>query len=324
VSADRPGPSRRVEVAAAVIERPDGSFLLAQRPEGKVYAGWWEFPGGKVETGEPVEVALARELHEELGLDVEEAYPWITRTFDYEHAAVRLNFYRVVRWRGDPQSKEGQRFAWQRLPELTVGPILPANGPILKALGLPLFLGVTQAGALGLEPFLEQFDRALERGLGLVQVREKGMDAAALAAFTREVVRRAQGRNCRVLLNGPAEIAVAAGADGVHLSADALMHSDARPEFELVGASCHSVEELAHAVELALDYAILGPVQETPTHPEVPGMGWDRFTVVARGQPMPVYAIGGLGKRDLTEARRAGAHGIAAIRAAWPPKRENQ
>jgi 8-oxo-dGTP diphosphatase len=317
VSSGRPGPSRRVEVAAAVIERPDGSILLAQRPEGKVYAGWWEFPGGKVETGEPVEVALARELHEELGLDVEEAYPWVTRTFDYEHAAVRLNFYRVVRWRGDPQSKEGQRFAWQRLPELTVGPILPANGPILKALGLPLVMGVTQAGALGVEPFLEQFDSALERGLGLVQVREKGMDASALAAFTREVVRRARTRNCRVVLNGPPEIAVAAGADGVHLSADALLRTVERPKFQLVGASCHAVTELARAAELALDYAILGPVHETPTHPNVPGMGWDRFSAVVRGQPLPVYAIGGLGKGDLAEARRAGAHGIAAIRAAW-------
>jgi len=318
VSAGRPGSSHRVEVAAAVIERPDGSFLLARRPEGKVYAGWWEFPGGKVESGERVEVALARELHEELGIDVEEAFPWITRTFEYEHAAVRLNFYRVVRWHGDPQAKEGQGLAWQRLPKLTVGPILPANGPILKALGLPLVMGITQAEKLGVRAFLERFDRALERGLGLVQVREKGMDVGALAAFTREVVRRARGRNCRVLLNGPAEVAAAAGADGVHMSADALMQSDARPEIELVGASCHAVAELAHAAELALDYAIFGPVQETPTHPNVPGMGWDRFRAVARGQPMPVYAIGGLGERDLAEARRAGAHGIAAIRAAWP------
>jgi 8-oxo-dGTP diphosphatase len=314
-----PGSSHRVEVAAAVIERPDGAFLLAQRPEGKVYAGWWEFPGGKVEAGEPVDIALARELHEELGLDVEEAYPWITRTFDYQHAAVRLNFYRVVRWRGDPQAKEGQRFAWQRLPELTVGPILPANGPILKALGLPLVMGVTQAEVLGVQDFLEQFDRALERGLGLVQVREKGMTPGVLAGFSSEVVRRARARHCRVLLNGPPDIAAAAGADGIHLSAEALSRTEVRPEFELVGASCHTVAELARVAELALDYAILGPVQETPTHPNVPGMGWDRFRVVAGGQPMPVYAIGGLGERDLGKARRAGAHGIAAIRAAWRP-----
>lgn len=319
MSADGSCPPRRVEVAAAVIEHADGTFLLAQRPEGKVYAGWWEFPGGKVETGESVASALARELHEELGLDVEEAYPWITRTHDYEHASVRLNFYRVVRWRGEPQSKEGQHFSWQRLPELTVGPILPANGPILKALGMPLVIGVTQAQALGPEVFLERLERALERGLRLVQVREKGMAPEELTGFTREIVRRAHARECRVLLNGPAEIAVATGADGIHLSAEALLQAQSRPQFGLVGASCHTVAELERVAELALDYAIFGPVHETPTHPDVPGMGWDRFRAVARGRPMPVYAIGGLGKRDLAVARLAGAHGIAAIRAAWAP-----
>lgn len=312
-------PRHRVEVAAAVIERPDGSFLLAQRPEGKVYAGWWEFPGGKVESGEPIEVALARELHEELGLDVEEAYPWITRTHDYEHARVNLNFYRVVRWRGEPQSKEGQRFSWQCLPGLTVGPILPANGPIMKALAMPLMMGVTQAQALGVEAFLDRLDGALGRGLRLVQVREKQMSSDALAGFTREVVRRAHAQNCRVLLNGSADMAAATGAEGLHLSAEVLLRTDARPPLGLVGASCHTAAELTRVAELALDYAILGPVQETPTHPDVPGMGWERFRAIAGGMPMPVYAIGGLGEKDLGEARSAGAHGIAAIRAAWVP-----
>src|SRR5205085_3896600 len=88
-----------IEVAAAVIQRADGAFLLAQRPPGKVYAGYWEFPGGKVEPGEAVERAIARELHEELGIDVECAYPWITRVYTYPHATVRLNFFRVTAWK---------------------------------------------------------------------------------------------------------------------------------------------------------------------------------------------------------------------------------
>ena len=136
---------RWIEVAAAVIERPDGSFLLAQRPAGKVYEGWWEFPGGKVEVGEPVADALARELHEELGIEVVGAYPWITRTFRYPHGNVRLHFYRVTDWRGEPHSREDQALAWQRMPGLTVDPILPANGPILASLALPVTMGITQA-----------------------------------------------------------------------------------------------------------------------------------------------------------------------------------
>ena len=120
---------RWIEVAAAVIERPDGSFLLAQRPAGKVYEGWWEFPGGKVESGEAVAHALGRELVEELGVEVVSAYPWICRTFRYPHGNVRLHFFRVTQWRGEPKSREGQAFAWQTLPDLSVTPILPVGCP---------------------------------------------------------------------------------------------------------------------------------------------------------------------------------------------------
>ena len=132
-----------VEVAAAVIERPDGSFLLAQRPAGKVYAGWWEFPGGKCEAGEPAERALARELREELGIEVRRAYPWVTRVHVYEHATVMLHFFRVVEWTGEPASREGQAFAWQRLDAPIAEPMLPANGPVLAALALPLEYAIT-------------------------------------------------------------------------------------------------------------------------------------------------------------------------------------
>jgi len=94
-----------------VLERPDGAFLLAQRPAGKVYSGYWEFPGGKIEPGEPAAQALARELHEELGVDIGEPYPWITRVFTYPHGTVRLQFYRVHEWSGEPHPREEQAIA---------------------------------------------------------------------------------------------------------------------------------------------------------------------------------------------------------------------
>ena len=101
------------EVAAAVIERPDGLFLLACRPEGKPYPGYWEFPGGKIEPGESPREALVRELREELGIETREAWPWITRRYEYTHATVRLHFFRVTAWDGEPQSLEDQAIAWQ-------------------------------------------------------------------------------------------------------------------------------------------------------------------------------------------------------------------
>src|SRR5688572_7725528 len=149
----RPPPEEEViiEVAAAVLQRPDGSFLLAQRPAGRVYAGYWEFPGGKVEPGEPVRSALDRELREELGIDVEIAYPWVTRVYTYPHGTVRLHFHRVVQWRGEPHPHEGQALAWQRNGFADVAPMLPANAPVLKALGLPLICAVTHAWETGVQ-----------------------------------------------------------------------------------------------------------------------------------------------------------------------------
>jgi 8-oxo-dGTP diphosphatase len=119
-----------VEVAVGVLVRPDGAFLLTSRPPGKVYAGYWEFPGGKVEPGESIEAALARELHEELGLEVGVCERWRVELMSYEHARVRLNFCKVFSWRGEPVPHEGQQLAWQQLP-VGVAPLLPGTLPVL-------------------------------------------------------------------------------------------------------------------------------------------------------------------------------------------------
>ncbi|MCB6183634.1 8-oxo-dGTP diphosphatase MutT [Leeia sp. TBRC 13508] len=128
---------RFVHVAAGVLIRPNGEFLLASRPEGKPMAGYWEFPGGKIEAGETPEHALVRELQEELGIEVKTAYPWVVQSFDYTHAKVRLHFFRITEWEGEVESKESQHFAWQHVNEVTVSPVLPANQDILRWLGLP-------------------------------------------------------------------------------------------------------------------------------------------------------------------------------------------
>jgi len=307
-----------VEVAAGVILRPDGQFLLAQRPAGKAYAGYWEFPGGKIEAGETVAVALARELHEELGLDAHTIHPWLTREYHYPHASVRLHFCRVTGWRGEPQGREGQAFAWQRPDQLTVTPMLPANGPILRSLALPPEYALTNLAGLGESRFFTALDRALARGLRLVQVREPSLTGDALEPFARAVVARVHAAGGRVLLNGSPETAQAAGADGVHLTAACLMAAAARPaDFELCAASCHDERELARAAALDLDFAVLGPVLPTPTHPGQAGLGWGRFTALKTGGSLPVYAIGGLAVGDGEAARAAGAHGIAMLRGPW-------
>ena len=120
-----------VDVAVGVLIDADGRFLLTSRPEGKVYAGYWEFPGGKLEAGETVEQALRRELHEELGIHIGAAQPWKIELVDYEHARVRLHFCKVYDWSGEFEMREQQAMAWQALP-VEVAPVLPGTVPVLQ------------------------------------------------------------------------------------------------------------------------------------------------------------------------------------------------
>lgn len=308
---------REIAVAAAVIEHPDGRFLLAQRPQGKVYAGYWEFPGGKVEPGEPVAEALRRELDEELGVEVLAAYPWITRVYKYPHGTVRLHFHRVVEWRGEPHPHEGQTLAWQRHGALDVSPMLPANAPILKALSLPVVCGITHAWEVGALRATSELKAAIQGGLRLVQVREGAMQEPERKDFATEAVRQMQASAGIVLISGDQDLARELGADGVHLPARALMSAAARPQVAWCSASCHDENELARAVELDVDFVLMGPLRETPTHPGKAGLGWERFAELVRACPLPVFALGGLQPRDLHLARSQGAHGIAMIRGAW-------
>ena len=130
-SAVPPSARKHTEVAVGILIRPvDDALLLSTRPAGKPYAGFWEFPGGKIEVGETVEQALRRELHEELGITIDAAEVWRVTEHDYPHALVRLHWCKVARWQGDFEMREGQAMRWQQLP-LDVTPVLPGALPVL-------------------------------------------------------------------------------------------------------------------------------------------------------------------------------------------------
>lgn len=303
------------EVAAAVIERADGEFLLACRPEGKPYPGYWEFPGGKIEPGESPRHALDRELEEELGIRVREATPWIMRHHVYTHATVRLHFFRVTAWDGEPKPLEDQGIAWQRSGATNVAPMLPANAPVLAALALPPVMVVSDAEAIGIDPWVSRLiERALDEKL-LVQVREKTMGRQPLQHLLSRVLARAGSLGARVVVNS--DSGELPQATGVHLTSKALMAATARPAGELVGASAHDAAELDQAEKIGVDYAVVGPVKATASHAGGTPLGWDRFEALIRERSMPCYAIGGLTRADLAEAKRRGAHGVALRGAAF-------
>jgi len=306
-----------VDVAAAVLQRPDGSFLLAQRPAGKIWAGYWEFPGGKLEQGESARDALVRELREELGIEVHNAYPWLMRVFTYPHATVRLHFFRVTAWSGELHPHEGQQFSWQQPTSVLVAPILPANAPILRALELPTLYAISNVAELGEDEFLTRLQIKLDSGLRLIQLREKDLAPDELKALARRVVSISHARCAKVLLNGDVALAQEIGADGVQLTSSQLTGLSERPDVRWCGASCHNAEELQRAEELGCDFALLSPVLPTQSHSGAPHLGWLSFGAMTEKSTIPVYALGGLAQEDMSVAWQHGAHGIALLRQAW-------
>ena len=312
-----------IDVAAGLILRPDGQLLLGQRPEGKPWAGWWELPGGKLEPGETVLQALARELQEEIGIQVTQAVPWVTYVHAYPHTTVRLAFCQVTAWEGEPRGLENQRLEWVNPAEAaSVGDLLPATLPPLRWLLLPNAYGITSIGGrAGLPAFLERLERALARGLKLVQLREPtwpdGPGATSLRDAAQTIIKLCHAAGARVLINSVHPAAWWRQADGVHLRWEDAAALHARPELPegaLVGVSAHDNAQIVHAREIGADFAVLGAVLETPSHPDQPGIGWGGFVAGNRDAGLPVYALGGQSTDTLNEARRHGAHGIAGIR----------
>lgn len=316
-------PEKIIDVAVGVLLRPDGTVLLGNRPADKPWPGWWELPGGKLEPGETVLQALKRELQEELGIEVTRATPWVTYVHEYPTTTVRLAFCRVTGWTGEPSGLEGQQLRWvaldlaQEVPQL-----LPATYPPLRWLQLPEVYAISSIGEpTALESFLQRLDLALTQGLKLLQFREpqwpQGPAASDLRLALSLVLRRCHATGARVLVNSTHPPEWCESADGLHLrSSDALalITRPTMPAGKLLGVSSHSAEEIAQAVKLKADFVVLGPVLQTASHPDHPGLGWPRFAQLNAQAGLPVYALGGQSAQTLATAQSFGAHGIAGIR----------
>ncbi len=309
------------EVAVGVLIRPDGAFLIAQRPAGKPMAGYWEFPGGKLEAGESVFDALKREFVEELGIVIHEAWPWMQRVFVYPHATVRLHFWRVYGWEGEPQSLEGQQTCWQAIEALndprSVGPWLPGALPLRRWLDLPAAYAISNAAEMGIQPFLHRLETCLaNRSVRMLQLREPSLDRSSFARLFAEVRALTEAWGARLLVSSR-HVEFSDRADGVHCTTADLMAATARPEAQWCGASCHDAAELAHAGALGFDFAVLGPVLATRSHPGAAVLGWPGFKSAIDATTIPVYALGGLEPSDASVALRHGAHGLALMRSIW-------
>lgn len=316
-------PEKIIDVAVGVLLRPDGTVLLGNRPADKPWPGWWELPGGKLEAGESVQQALTRELKEEIGITVTQTTPWVTYVHKYPTTTVRLAFCRVTEWSGEPQGLEGQLLRWVPIDTAhDVPQLLPATYPPLRWLQLPNIYAISSAGSPEQLPqFLNKLDQGLAAGIKLFQWREPGWPGGPaqqdLHQALKTVLARCHAVGARVLINSVHPEAWWHEADGVHLRSQDAADLTNRPILDKgkrVGVSTHNLAELEHARTLDADFAVLGPVLPTASHPEHPGIGWDSFAQLNAQAGLPVFALGGQSAATLAHAQSVGGHGFAGIR----------
>ncbi len=301
-----------LHVVVAVIDNGKGEVLIAKRHAHLHQGGLWEFPGGKVEPGETVEAALARELREELSIALRQARPLIRIPHDYADRKVLLDVWLVSQFDGEPHGAEGQPILWVEKPRLGEYEFPAANGPIIRAAQLPPCYLITPEPGDG---FLPQLRRSLEAGISLLQLRSSNLDPG----LVHQAVELCERYGARLLLNADPGLLDDSGAAGIHLNSHRLMACSERPigEDKLLAASCHTIQELQQAERIGVDFALLSPVKPTASHPGAQAMGWRAFQELAEQCTVPLYALGGMSPEDLAEAWRHGAQGIAAIRALW-------
>lgn len=291
-------------------------MLIARRPQGSHLGGLWEFPGGKVRNGEAALDALKRELYEEVNIKVTDCSPLISFNYDYPDRLLRFSIWKICRWTGEVTGKEGQEMRWADTASLSAQDFPAANRGVITACKLPGIYLITPDLDSYPPAFMNELQGYLGVGVKLVQFRSKTANNHKPAVMEMIGVCRRHG--AELIVNSTPEFALEVGAAGVHLNSERLLQLTERPlpaAFR-VAASCHDEEELSHAVKVEVDFCVLSPVRKPSGKAGTP-LGWDRFSGMAGGVAVPVYALGGMKLSDLDTARRHGAQGIALISDVW-------
>lgn len=316
-----------VHVAAGVIYNNQGEILLARRAAHAYQGGLWEFPGGQREANESIEQALKRELEEELELTVRQARPLIRVYHTYPEKKILLDVWQVEQWQGSPWGREGQLVRWCA-PDLLKNYDFPAaNLAIVTAIQLPSLYSITPEPASSTDKsFFYALEAVLDSGISLLQFRAHHLSERDYSHCAEKTLALCGRYAAQLLVNATPKMALSIGSHGVHLNRHRLLSLQERPlaPHLWVAASCHSLEEIQQARQVGVDFLVLSPVHQTPSHPpNTPLLGWLKFFQWVEQAHCPVFALGGMTAKDIPKAWVHGAQGIAAIRGIWTSSNED-
>jgi|TARA_B110000003_G_scaffold133601_1_gene135576 8-oxo-dGTP diphosphatase len=306
-------------VAVGILKDSDGKYLLGKRLDSQSWAGWWEFPGGKLETNENPSEALKREIYEELGVTINKYRQWTTRRVIEKNKITILYFFLITSWTGMVEGMEGQKLQWVDFKTYNATKVLPPNQVIQHALknDLPDIYAITDFQETSSDNFFQALKRQVDDGLRLIQIREKNLTATELEALITRIKIILKHTNVRIIINSNISLAYKYQLDGVHLNSKQLYELKYFPKDLLVGVSCHSAKDLEVAEEKNADFAVLGSVKETLTHANLKPIGWKKFNKLVDNSNIPIYSIGGMTNNDIPSSFNFGAIGIASQRGIW-------
>lgn len=310
--------TQKIHVAVGIICNHEGRYLISKRHTHLHQGGLWEFPGGKVEVGETVYSALCREFSEELNIVVKYAEPLIKISHHYSAKDVLLDVWRITDYNGVVTSQLQQPIDWPLLSELDNYTFPDANQAILSALKLPSYYAITGA-FIDNADYFQKLERCLKDGIQLIQLRYKGSESSILDNLIVKSQLLCSSFGAKLIVNGRTELVTQYNIDGVHLNSTRLHEYSERPitKDKFLGVSVHTKEDLQQAIKIKADFAVVSPVLKTLSHPDANPIGWEGLASLISNSSIPIYALGGMKKELLTEVKKYGAFGIAAISDFW-------